>query len=331
MSSVALRLTLLGIALVVVALVALAIGSVPVALSDVFAALRGDADQTTQTIIMNLRLPRIALAALIGAALAVSGAVFQALLRNPLAEPYVLGVSGGAAVGAVAAIVFGTATTSVVVLPVSSFAGAVVAILLVLAMAGARGRGLDTRVLLLAGVVIGAFFNAIILLIINFADVETFRAAILWMMGSFSGASLEGTLTVLVYVGPALFGLMLLARPLNLISVGEQSAFHLGVDVRRFKLILYIVTSLVVGVCVAGAGAIGFVGLVVPHALRLVGGSDHRWLLPGCALCGAGFMVVADAIARSVVAPAELPVGVVTALIGVPVFLILLLRHEALG
>ena len=178
---------------------------------------------------------------------------------------------------------------------------------------------------------IGAFFNAIILLIINFADVETFRAAMLWIMGSFSGASAESVTAVGVYVLPAVIGLVLLARPLNLLSVGEQSAFHLGVDVRRFKLLLYVVTSLIVGVCVAGSGAIGFVGLVVPHALRLVGGSDHRWLLPGCALIGAAFMVGADALARVVVAPAELPVGVVTALIGVPVFLWLLLRHEELA
>jgi len=283
------------------------------------------------TIVVNLRLPRVATATLVGAGLAVSGAVFQALLRNPLAEPYVLGVSSGAAVGAVIAIVFGFTASSALALPLAAFAGAVGAIAIVLTMAGARGRGLDTRVLLLAGVVVGAFFNAIIMLIINFADAETFRAAMLWMMGSFAGATTEGVGVLATYLIPALVVLLLMSRPLNLLAVGEQSAFHLGVDVRRLKLILYVVTSLIVGVCVAGAGAIGFVGLVVPHALRLIGGSDHRWLLPACALTGAAYMVGADTVARTVVAPTELPVGVVTALIGVPVFLWLLLRHEELG
>ena len=307
------------------------VGPVPLPLSEVLRALRGAADPTAGTIVLELRLPRVGLAALVGAGLAVSGAVFQALLRNPLAEPYVLGISSGAAVGAVVAMVFGMTATSVVALPLAAFGGAVLAMVLVLAMAGAHGRGFDTRVLLLSGVVIGAFFNALILLVINFADVETFRAAMLWIMGSFAGASGEGVLSLGLYVLPAVALLFALARPLTLLSVGEQSAFHLGVEVTRLKLVLYVVTSLVVGVCVAGSGAIGFVGLVVPHALRLVGGSDHRWLLPGCALAGAGFLVAADTLARVVVAPAELPVGVVTALVGVPVFLWLLVRSEGLG
>jgi iron complex transport system permease protein len=324
----ALLLAGLVLAFVAMVLVGLMVGAVPVPVAEVLAALRGSADAQTRTIVVGLRLPRVLLAAEVGAGLAVSGAVFQALLRNPLAEPYVLGVSSGAAVGAVTAIVFGMTATSMFALPIAAFIGAIVAITLVLAMAAAAGRGLDTHVLLLAGVVIGAFFNALILLLVNFADLETFRAAMLWIMGSFSGASSESVTTVAVWVIPALVVLGMLARPLNLMSVGEQSAFHLGVDVRQLKLFLYVGTSLVVGVCVAGSGAIGFVGLVVPHALRLVGGSDHRWLLPACALTGGGFLVFADTIARTIVAPAELPVGVVTALAGVPVFLWLLIRHE---
>ena len=264
--------------------VGLAVGAVGIPIGEVLEALTGSGDPRTRTIVVGLRLPRVLLAAEVGAGLAISGAVFQALLRNPLAEPYVLGVSSGAAVGAVTAIVFGMTTTSMLALPIAAFSGAVVAITLVLGMAAAAGRGLDTHVLLLAGVVIGAFFNAIILLLVNFADLETFRAAMLWIMGSFSGATSESVTTVAVWVLPALLALTLLARPLNLMSVGEQSAFHLGVDVGKLKLMLYVGTSLVVGVCVAGSGAIGFVGLVVPHALRLVGGSDHRWLLPACAL-----------------------------------------------
>ncbi len=321
---------LLGLlaALVATVVSGLVIGAVSIPVADVLSALGGSADAQTRTIVVGLRLPRVLLAAEVGAGLAVAGAVFQALLRNPLAEPYVLGVSSGAAVGAVTAIVLGMTATSMLALPIAAFIGAIVAITLVLGMAAAAGRGLDTHVLLLAGVVIGAFFNAVILLLVNFADLETFRAAMLWIMGSFNGSTQESVTTVAVWVLPALLGLGLLARPLNLLSVGEQSAFHLGVDVRQLKLLLYIGTSLVVGVCVAGSGAIGFVGLVVPHALRLVGGSDHRWLIPACALTGAAFLVFADTIARTVVAPAELPVGVVTALAGVPVFLWLLIRHE---
>ena len=324
------RLLFLGLLGIAVGAAALMVGSVSLPFGEVLLALRGQGDPTSQTIVMNLRLPRILMAAQVGGGLALSGAVFQALLRNPLAEPYVLGVSSGAAVGAVAALVFGMTLTSVVALPLSAFAGAVFAIVLVLLMASLGGRGMDTRILLLSGVVIGAFFNALILLIINFADVETFRAALLWIMGSFSGASSEGVLTIAMYLIPSIVALILVARPLNLLSVGEQSAFHLGVDVRRFKILLYVGTSLVVGVCVAGAGAIGFVGLVVPHALRIIGGSDHRWILPASVITGGTFMVLADTLARTVVAPAELPVGVVTALVGVPVFLWLLLRHEGL-
>ncbi|MGD2121141.1 MAG: iron ABC transporter permease [Gemmatimonadota bacterium] len=307
---------------------ALLLGPVELPLREVVLAMGGGGDPATRTIILDLRLPRVILAAQVGAGLAVSGAVFQALLRNPLAEPYVLGVSGGAALGAVTAIVLGVTIGSVVALPLSAFVGAVVAILLVLVMAGGRGRGFDTRILLLSGVVIGAFFNAIILLIINFADVETFRSALLWIMGSFSGATSAGVLAVSLFLWPAMLALLLLARPLNLLSVGEQSAFHLGVDVKKFRIVVYVVNSLLVGVCVSGAGAIGFVGLVVPHALRLVGGSDHRWLLPASAISGAIYLVAADTLARTAVAPTELPVGVVTAIIGVPVFLWLLLRSE---
>jgi len=324
----ALLLVGLFLAFMVSLVVGLAVGAVSIPIAGVLEALGGSTDPQTRTIVVGLRLPRVLLAAEVGAGLAVAGAVFQALLRNPLAEPYVLGVSSGAAVGAVTAIVFGMTATSMFALPIAAFVGAVVAITLVLAMAAAAGRGLDTHVLLLAGVVIGAFFNAIILLLVNFADLETFRAAMLWIMGSFSGATRESVTTVGVWVLPALLALTLLARPLNLMSVGEQSAFHLGVDVRKLKLMLYVGTSLVVGVCVAGSGAIGFVGLVVPHALRLVGGSDHRWLLPACALTGGAFLVFADTLARTVVAPAELPVGVVTALAGVPVFLWLLVRYQ---
>ncbi|HSH45714.1 MAG TPA: iron ABC transporter permease, partial [Longimicrobiales bacterium] len=253
---------------------------------------------------------------------------FQALLRNPLAEPYILGVSGGAAVGAVAVIAF-LAAAPAWVLPLAAFGGGIATIALVFRIAAAVGRTLDTRVLLLAGVVVGAFFNAVILLLLTLADVETFRSAIFWMMGSLAGASWPSVLLLAAYLLPAIVLLLALARPLNLMAVGEESALYLGTRVERVKRAGYFIASLLVAASVAAAGVIGFVGLIVPHALRLAWGGDHRLLLPGSALAGAAFLLLADTAARTVAAPGELPVGVVTALVGVPLFVVLLTRRRA--
>lgn len=321
-------LLLLAIALAAALVLALAVGAAAIPPGDVVAALLGSGDATTRAIVNDLRLPRAVLAMLIGAGLAVAGAVFQALLRNPLAEPYVLGVSGGAAVGAVAVIAF-AATAPAWLLPLAAFAGGVGTVLLVFRIAASVGRSLDTRVLLLAGVVVGAFLNAVILLLLSLADVETFRSAIFWMMGSLASATWPAVGLLAVYLLPALLALLAMARPLNLMAVGEETALYLGTRVEVVKRAAYVVASLLVAAGVAAAGVIGFVGLIVPHAVRLLWGGDHRLLLPGSALAGAAFLLLADTAARTIAAPSELPVGVVTALVGVPLFVVLLTRRRA--
>lgn len=323
------RLLLLALLLVLTALASVAFGAVGLTPTEVVTALRGAGDATDRAIVLELRLPRAVLAALVGGGLALSGAVFQALLRNPLAEPYILGVSGGAAVGAVGGAVLGLTAGAAWATPAAAFVGALVAIGLVFRIALAVGRALDTRVLLLAGVVVGAFFNAVILLLLTLADVETFRSAIFWMMGSLAGASWSTTWLLAAYLAPAIVVLLALARPLNLIAIGEETALYLGTRVERVKRVAYVVASLLVAAGVAFAGIIGFVGLIVPHALRLVWGSEHRFLLPASVLAGGAFLLVTDTVARTVAAPVELPVGVVTALIGVPVFVVLLTRRGA--
>ncbi|HSJ24127.1 MAG TPA: iron ABC transporter permease [Longimicrobiales bacterium] len=323
------RLGVLVLLAAAAALLATTTGAAGLSLGEVLAVLAGGGDATARTIVLDLRLPRIALALVAGGGLAVSGAVFQALLRNPLAEPYILGVAGGAAVGAVGALTLGLAALPAAV-PLAALAGAVGAILLVLRIAVRVGRVLDTRVLLLAGVVVGAFFNAVILMLLTMADVESFRSAIFWMMGSLAAASWGSVGLLALYVVPAVLLLLGLARPLNLLSMGEETALFLGTRVQRVKLMAYLTASLLVAAAVATCGVIGFIGLIVPHGIRLVWGSDHRLLLPACLIGGGTFLLLADTAARTLTAPAELPVGVVTALVGVPIFIVLLRRSPAL-
>ncbi|MBR9991086.1 MAG: iron ABC transporter permease [Gemmatimonadetes bacterium] len=324
-----LRLLLLTLIMVAAALLALSVGAAGLPLRDVIAALTGAGDATTRTIVIELRLPRVALALVAGGGLALAGAVFQAVLRNPLAEPYVLGVAGGAAVGAVGAVVLGFAVIPGVV-QLAALAGAIGAMLLVLRIALRVGHALDTRVLLLAGVIVGAFFNAVILLLLMLADVESFRSAVFWMMGSLSGASWRSALLLTLYVVPSMVVLLALARSLNLLAIGEETALFLGARVERVKLIAYFIASLLVAAAVSACGVIGFIGLIVPHAVRLAWGSDHRLLLPASVLGGGTFLLLADTAARSIAAPAELPVGVITALVGVPIFVLLLRRSPTL-
>lgn len=323
------RLLLLAAATLAALLLSVRVGAVPLSLGAVLDAARGTGDPTTVAIVQQLRLPRALAAALVGGALAASGATFQALLRNPLAEPYVLGVSGGAAVGAVAAVVLGWAAAAGWAVPAAAFAGAVLAILLVLRIAASVGRALDTRVLLLAGVVVGAFFNACILLALTLSDAESFRSAIFWMMGSFAGTTWRGAGLLALYLLPALLLLLALARPLDLLALGEDTAAYLGTRVERTKLAAYGTASLLAAAAVALSGIIGFVGLIVPHTVRLLWGSRHRFLIPASALLGAAFLVLADLVARVAAAPTELPVGVVTAFVGVPFFVWLLRRRPA--
>ena len=303
------------------------LGASGVGPGDLWRVLSGGGDPTARAILIQLRLPRAALAALVGGALGLSGCTFQALLRNPLAEPYVLGVSGGAAVGAVAVVVTGIGVVLPWMLPLGAFLGALAAMALVLEVARRASPGrMDTRVLILSGVIIGAFFNAVILLLLSIADVESFRSAIFWMMGNLSGADWRSIGLLALLLLPGALALLSLARAFNLLSRGEEVAFYLGAPVQRVKLTAYLAASLMVAAAVATAGVIGFVGLIVPHAVRLAWGNEHRLLLPASFLAGAAFLLVADTAARLVVAPAELPTGVVTAVAGVPFFVALLLR-----
>ncbi|MGD8277060.1 MAG: iron ABC transporter permease [Gemmatimonadota bacterium] len=326
--STPLRLLILFVILLFAATLSLGSGPASLSLASIFDALVGRGDPLTRTILIDLRLPRALLALLVGGGLAMSGAVFQALLRNPLADPYVLGVSGGAAVGAVTAIIAGLVSVAAWSLPLAAFAGAVLAIGLVFLVAARAGRTFDTRILLLAGVVVGAFFNALILLLLTFANLETFRSAVFWMMGSLLDAGWGTVLLAAAYVLPLSVALATLARALNLLALGDDTALFLGTRVEHVKIATYLIASLLVAATVAACGVIGFVGLIVPHALRMVWGSDHRFLLPASFLAGAAFLLLADTAARTVAAPAELPVGVITALVGVPLFIVILVRSR---
>ncbi|MSR36196.1 MAG: iron ABC transporter permease [Gemmatimonadetes bacterium] len=316
---------LLSLALAAALVLAVRFGSVPLSTAQVLAVLRGAGSPVEREIILGLRLPRALLGLFVGGGLALAGATFQALLRNPLAEPYILGISGGAAAAAVTVLALGLAVSSWT-LPAAAFAGALLAIVLVFVVARSADRALDVRVLLLAGVVVGAFFTAVIALMLSLSDAPTVRGAVFWMMGSLAGADGRSVGTAAAYTVPAALVLIALARPLNLLAMGEETAAYLGADVERVKRVAFAVASMITAAGVAVAGVIGFVGLIVPHALRLVIGPDHRALLPLSFLGGAAFLILADLIARVVLAPGEIPIGVVTALTGVPLFLVLLRR-----
>lgn len=326
---VTLRLIVLAVLAAASIVIAIRLGAVSLSTAAVLDALRGVGDESTLTIVRELRLPRALQAALAGAALAVSGATFQALLRNPLAEPYILGVSSGAAVGAVITVVTGWSVRFIWSLPIAAFAGAVVSMLLVFRIAFSVGRALDTRVLLLAGVVVSAFLVAITWLILTFADTDSVRSAVFWMMGSHANASWRSVGILLSCLVPAFVILFAQARALNLLAIGEATAAYLGASVETTKLIAFGTATLLTAASVAVSGTIGFVGLVVPHAIRLIWGGDNRALLPCAALAGAAFLVAADTLSRSLAGANELPVGIVTALVGVPCFIWLLRRPTA--
>jgi iron complex transport system permease protein len=315
------------IALLAVSVVAgVRFGSVPLGTGEVLAVLTGGGEPIPRDIVLGLRLPRVLLGVLVGGGLAISGATFQALLRNPLAEPYILGISGGASVGAVLVLAFGWAAAGSWALPLAAFAGAILAIAMVFGVATATGRAMDVRVLLLAGVVVAAFFSACITLILSISPARTIQSAVLWIMGSLASASWRGVLLTAAYTLPATLVLLAFARPLNLMAIGEETAAYLGAEVERVKRSALLVAALITASGVAVAGVIGFVGLIVPHAVRMLVGSDHRALMPLSFLAGGAFLTVADLVARLALAPAEIPIGVITAFVGVPFFLLLLRR-----
>jgi len=321
--------SLLLAGLVGAVLLSVRFGSVSMDTGDVVRALLGDGPEQNRRIVLDLRLPRALLGLFVGGGLALAGATFQALLRNPLAEPYILGISGGAAAGAVGVMALGLGAGGPWALPLASFGGALVAIALVFHVARAGGGSLDVRVLLLAGVVVGAFFTAVVAFLLSVSEADVVRDAVLWMMGSLWGADWRSVAAVSAYTVPSAVALLALSRPLNVMSVGEETASYLGTDVERVKRAGFAVASLITAAGVAVAGVIGFVGLVVPHAVRLVVGSDHRVLLPLSFLAGGVFLTLADLAARVVMADTEVPIGVVTAFVGVPIFLVLLRKSTA--
>ena len=309
-------------------LASLLVGSVRLPPADALAALTGSGDSATVTIVRDLRLPRALLGLLVGGALALSGAALQALLGNPLADPYLLGVSGGAACGTLLALLLGAGAGGLLgsfALPIAALAGALGAVLLVGLGASVGGR-LDRGRLLLSGVVVNALASAVLLFLLSFSDAAGARGFVFWMLGSLSGGSGDAVLSLLVYSALGLAVLLPLARAFDALTLGEETAFTLGVPVERAKRIAYLAASLLAAAAVAHAGIIGFVGLLVPHVVRrLVHG--HRALLLGSFLGGGVLLVASDLLARTLLAPNEISIGAVTALLGAPAFLVLLRRR----
>jgi iron complex transport system permease protein len=313
-------ISLLGGILVLTGLAALAMGSVSIPFANVVRALTGGSvSETERTILLEIRLPRVLMAMTVGAGLSVAGLVFQAMLRNPLAEPYILGISSGGTVGAIIAITFSFGALGT---PLASFIGSALVMLLVYLIGHRRGH-LDANTLLLGGVMVGAFFNAAILLIIALSRQEL-RNAFLWLMGNLSNADTSSALIVGPLVAATAAVLLLQARRFNLIATGDETATQLGIDVNRVRRTSYVLASLITGLAVSVSGVVGFVGLIIPHICRMIFGPDHRLLLPASFLAGAAFLVIADTFSRTVLAPTEIPVGAITAAIGAPFFVYLL-------
>lgn len=279
-------------------------------------------DPTERAILLDIRLPRTLLTGLVGMSLGPSGAVFQALLRNPLAEPFILGLSSGAAAGALLAIALGVAVYPLVT-PAAAFVGALVTVSLVFFVAGSKGR-LHTNTLLLTGVIVNAFFTSVIMLVLTISTEEKLHHMLFWLYGDLTSARFEHVALVGPLAAVALLVILGHARGLNLLAAGEETALQLGVSVEGQKRVLFGVTSLLTGAVVSVSGIIGFVGLIVPHLVRMAFGPDHRLLLPLSAFFGGVFLILADAMARAALAPNEVPVGVVTAALGAPFFVVLL-------
>lgn len=306
-------------------LTALANGPSPVSIGDIFSLITGDSgNPTAGTILWKIRLPRIILAAVVGATLALGGMVFQALLRNPLAEPYILGISGGSAVGAISGILLGLSFYPGVTL--CSFLGSMLTLGSVLLLSGTRSSTRKDS-LLLGGVMMNAFCGALIMFLISISQGSKVQEIIYWLMGDLSMAS-SGNLSLLLLNIPCFAVILILARPLNIILSGHDAAVAMGVNVRLIATVLLVITSMMVSLIVCQSGLIGFVGLLVPHVFRMLFGADHRLLGPSCILGGASFLVLCDLIARTLPEHGEMPVGVITALLGAPLFIFLLWRSR---
>ena len=283
-------------------------------------------------IVMNIRLPRVLLAGLVGASLAIAGAAFQGLLRNPLADPYTLGVSSGASVGAVVTLFFGVSIPFVgmFTLPVLSILFAFLTIITVLIFARRIDRGMKVETIILTGIIFSSFLGAFISLMIALTGDEL-RQIIGWLLGSVSMRGWDYIYIILPFFLVGTIILLLNGRELNAMSFGEERAQHIGVDVHKRKMMILIAGSILTGAAVAVSGTIGFVGLVIPHLTRLIWGPDHRHLLPLSILTGSGFLILADLVARTIISPTELPIGVITAIIGAPTFAIILMKRRNKG
>lgn len=316
-----------GLLLAISLALGMSLGSTPAGWRRNLAALLGwsGPEDILTTIIWRLRLPRVLLAGLVGATLSLGGLVFQALLRNPLADPYILGISGGAAVGAILGLLAGMAPFPGVAL--LAFLGSMSTLLLVLVITVGES-GTRKGSLLLSGVMVNAFFSAVIMFLLSITQDARLHNMLYWLMGDLS-MSAPDRLTWLTYVLlPCFLVILCLARPLNLLLLGEETAMYLGLNVAVASRVLLIITSLMVSLVVCQSGLVGFVGLVVPHLFRLMLGPDHRLLIPACLLGGGSYLVLCDLLSRVLPAQGEMPVGVVTAMVGAPLFIFLLMRSR---
>lgn len=338
-SRLAMTLGILGLTVIAVGLMCLHFGAQPIAYGEILrvfvdtisdkAADDEEVSDLARTILLQVRLPRLLLGFLVGCSLASVGVALQALLRNPLADPYVLGVSSGAALGAAVGVLIGAGTTFLAetALPACGFAGGLSALVIIYRMAKSYER-LPIHSLLLAGVILNAIFSALIMFITSILEPNRSYGMMAWLMGTLTAPTYGGLVSLVIYLSIGLFLLFSQMRVMNVLALGEEPARSLGVDTEQAKRVIFVLTALVTGAVVSVSGMIGFIGMVVPHAVRLVIGADHRLLLPASALVGGTFLMGADTVARTLISPTEIPVGIITALAGGPFFVYLLLWRK---
>ena len=320
---------LLGMILLISGLLAISVGSSGTQFRETLAILTGNSDpgSAAATIVWQIRLPRVVLAACVGSTLALGGLVFQALLRNPLAEPYILGISGGSAIGAILAMLIGFAYFPGVAL--FAFGGSLLVLFFVIIIAGASlgNRMISRDSLLLGGVMMNAFCAAVIMFLISMTRSFQVQHILYWLMGDLATMQ-KSQLPILLLIVPCFAVIFIMARPMNLLLLGRETAAAMGINVRQTVMLLLVITSMMVSIIVSQSGLVGFVGLVIPHIFRLLLGPDHRLLVPACVLGGGSYLVLCDLLARVLPASGEMPVGIITALVGAPLFIILLLRQK---
>ena len=323
-------LLILAILLAAALVLSLKTGTVSISFSALFRLFAGgEVDPSVKTIIYQLRLPRTIMALVCGCSLSLAGVILQSILKNPLAEPYLLGISSGAGLGvSLYVLLFQSAASYYLIQPLA-FAGSIAAVLVILAVAGIK-RSLSSSTLILTGVMVSSFCSSVIMILMAVREHE-FAKIFFWLLGYLGGCELKDAFVAGGFLIVSLIALLFYIRDMNALAAGDEAAVYAGVNVRKTKVVLIIIVSLLTGVCVSYAGMIGFVGLVVPYLMRLIAGSDHRKLIPLSLLAGSILMLAADSVSRVILAPVELPVGVITALVGVPFFLYIFLFHSKDG